>query len=381
MHNTPQALSWKTRLAIFLPLTAIGSLPLWVYFQSRHEHIIWMSMWMILIVVQFVLSIRTARLAIAMVSGVRKRDGKRIHIDLSAEEAKTYPNRVFKAVFHATWLEHVMLALPRLGVAMGFCDFFGLAYKYPYYADIDILWEFQSFMRPFKYLGYGQAEFDEFQLFSAFTVLVILCLFEYSLAISIGIFWGARVKPYISSYIVTISRVVLPIGSIMAFVLFGHILFLYESHGNYNPDEYGVIRRVDDLRKQDRQCQSIYYSESDIPGHIQIQETGQNLHDSGVCAHISLHLVFVRSLESTQVTFTSFVDNGVLLSTNLLQFSWTQHYASDWGWERNNIPFFIRNILSALLAFGIYGVMILSALKLTQRRLLRQSLIERDTLL
>jgi len=338
--NTPQPLSWKIRLAIFIPLMLMGSMPLFVYFQFEHESIL-LLMWLTLIVVQFVLSIRTARLAIHMMAGVRKRDGKRIHLDMTPNEAKAYPRKVLAAVFRVTWLDHVMLALPRLGVAVGFTQYFRFASyaKYGYVFNVD----------PFIYYSLPAYKTQNLSIEPILLMLVILILISLAESIStclIGIFITSRQSIFKRNISIFKIKLFVIVCSIIIFTL--SLSFVQNT----------MYKRTSaNLRSQITACNSPVDDD-----RLWVQELKQ----SGRCSQLELDLTNLRITETIQMTSTIFVDNGVLLGANIMR---PPLVAFEYNW----LPFVFRNILSALLAFGIYGVMIVAMLRVACRRLVRQA--------
>jgi hypothetical protein len=335
---TPYALSWKVRLAILLPLLAMASLPLFVYFQFEHEHIL-LWMWLILIVVQMVLSLRTARLAISMMASIRKHDGKHIQLTLTEAEAKTFPYDVFKAVIRATWIDHVMLALPRLSVALAFAEYFHTSYISSMTLS-DVIFN----ARPFLYVSHNPAHMmypDILQVIIALIILMTFCISEGAISTAFGILWGILVRGRNTIDFVIISRVIICCIALTSFMV------AMEQRAPNIVEKSALIRKYvtvcedfDQFQRRAEQCDSKEWK-----------------------------LISLRITESGQVTITSFFDQGILLTSNIMITSMF-YYIDGKFYLEEFFPFMIRNILSALLAFAIYGVIIWSSLRIARNRLI-----------
>ena len=334
---TPQPLSWKTRIGILAPLLAMASLPLFVYFKFEHEYIL-LHMWLILIVVQFILSIRTAKLAIGMISGIRKRDGKRVQLTLTEAEAKSFPRQVFMEVMRATWIDHVMLAFPRLGVGLAFMQYFHSSPLWQMFQS-DILFN----ARPFLFRSYNPPQHiypDVFQIIVAWVILMLYCISEVALTISFGVLWGTIARKFKSLNFVIVSRIL-----IIGVVLIGFIIAIEQRTPNYY--EPALLRR---------NLESCEYFD-------------QNQRRVEKCDNLEWKLIVLRTNESIQVGITSFFDQGVLIGSNIMR----PEYCSYGNSPLYDIPFIIRNILSAILAFSIYTLLIWLSLRIAQQRLIRHA--------
>ncbi len=340
--TSPQSLSWKVRLGILLPLLTMASMPLFVYFQFEHEHIL-LWMWLILIAVQMILSLRTARLAIGMMSGIRKRDGKHIQLTLSEAEAKTFPRDVFKAVLRATWIDHVMLALPKLGVALAFAEYFHTSWIREMLSS-NIIFNAHSFL----YVSHNPAHMmypDIIQIIIGLMILMICCISEGAISTAFGIVWGILVKGRNTIDFVIISRAILCCVALIGFAV---------SMEQRAPN---IVEEPALIRKYVKACQDFN----------QFQRRAEQ------CDSLERKLISLRITESGQVTITSFFDQGVLLASNIMRPIKAGYYDNKQNLIETYQPFVIRNILSALLAFSIYGIIIWSSLRIARHRLIALS--------
>ena len=380
--TSPQALSWKVRLGILLPLLAMASIPLFVYFQFEHEHIL-LWMWLILIAVQIVLSLRTARLAIGMMSSIRKRDGKHIQLTLTEAEAKTFPRDVLKAVMRATWIDHVMLALPRLGVALAFMQYF-------HASPLWVMRHSNSVFNipPFLYYSHDyHAGFpsppiiypDMIQVTITIIILLLFAIFEGLLVIGLATLCSNLIQKYKATILTITSRLLIVFTVIIIFIQLTHIISMWFPLLFKNPSLGTPTYQSVDT------CESVYRTLAKDGRPQLIQEIGQKRQESGQCKKAYQDLMFLRTVEGTQVTITSFLDQGMLLASNILrpiildeelmtdpEFQYIYYgyrYDREWNWQVSYVPFVIRNILSALLAFAIYGVIIWSSLRIARHRL------------
>ncbi|GEM_PF-3359459 len=387
MHH-PQPLSWKIRLAIFVPLIIIGSLPLFIYFQFEHESIL-LLMWLTLIVVQFVLSIRTARLAIGMMAGVRKRDGKRCHLDMTPDEAKHYPRKVLIDVFRATWVDHVMLVLPRLGVALGFtqnffcgCNLTGC--KNP------------VFIIPKRYFSYSSTNGNFYssvpfpypelqQAFILLCVLIVLAILINLFTIALGVFCGVRFSYHNSSFTLLTAWLSPIIFAIFCLGLLAVTLYTIEPEARHRHISVAIRQGIIACNALSKSV-----SEDEIGSAKQrilqnLQSSGRVLRESGECETYQARLFFLRSIAGVEFTMLTLIDNGVFLGSNILrpvvdesrhhEFGGHPYFGyyrdENWEWQSSYIPFVFRNILSAFLVFGVYGVMIMIMLRIASQRLVR----------
>lgn len=365
-HIAPHTLSWKVRIGILLPLLAMASMPLFVYFHFEHEHIL-LWMWLILIAVQMVLSLRTAGLAIGMMSGIRKHDGKHIQLTLTESEAKSFPRVVFMSVMRATWVDHVMLALPRLGIVLALMQYF-------HTSTIWSLWQSDivSNMRPFFYFSYNYYDGappapviypDGLQIFIALVILMVYAIFEGAFATVLAIIWAGFARKHTTLSFVFVSRI-------------GMILLAISMFGFLNHPDLRTPHPFGDyvIRWHLNNCESLKFTEATDSISLARQQSGQELQASGECDALKVRLMKTRMIESTQVTMTSWIDQGILLSSNFMRPSVLQYLEYSDGDiipHESYAPFVTRNILSALLAFVIYGVLIWSSLRIARNRLVR----------
>ena len=243
LHVThPRPLSWKFRLLMLLPLLVMASMPLFVYFQFEHEHIL-LWMWLILIGVQFVLSMRTARLASRMVTSVRKNDA----LTLSRDEARRFPLYVLKSVFRATWIDHALLVLPRLGVALAFMQFLHISSFWSLYASNTIITS--SLFTYFSYETYyiSPSEMmvfpDVIQIVCLFIIVATYALMTNLVSIAIGVGLASCMRGNLTPVVTLIMHVmILCLGFVFAFL--HHYPFIY--------DPPSVHRYIDECKSTER---------------------------------------------------------------------------------------------------------------------------------
>jgi len=269
-------------------------------------------------------------------AGIRKRDGKHIQLTLTEAEAKTFPRDVFKAVMRATWVDHVMLALPRLGVAVAFAEYFHTSNIWSMITS-DVFFN----ARPFLYIISIPAHMlypHIPQIITTLIILIIYCVSEGALSTAFGILSGILVRRRNTIYFVIISR------AIMCFIALITFAVAMEQRNNLEEERW-IRQGVEDCQEFD-----------------QFQRRTEQ------CDSKEWKLISLRLTESGQVTITSFFDQGVLLVSNIMRPSMF-YYRDGIYYLQEFFPFVIRNILSALLAFSIYGVIIWSSLRITSYRL------------
>ena len=222
LHVThPRPFSWKFRLLILLPLLVIASMPLFVYFQPEHDPILLM-MWLTMIVVQLAVSIRTARLAVGMMLSVRKNDS----LTLTPDEASAFPKVVLKAVLRATCVDHVILVLPRLGVAVAFAQYFSWMYGTYGLCNLD------------TFCYYVLSAFPRnpaiTQILLTLVILLLLSLAENVLATVIGLGLGF-IRNHNYDFLIFLSKILIMFGAVIVFVL-GLNLVRDITHGTTSAD-------------------------------------------------------------------------------------------------------------------------------------------------
>jgi len=366
-HIQPNPLAWRIRLGILLPLLAMGALPLIVYFQHAQRDLL-LAMLMVLATVQILLSLRTAGIAAGMMARLQRMSGNWDLLALSGVRARSLPLYVWLTTLRHTWIDHALLAIPRLGMALGLVQFFHIrgSLRLSIFSDY-----------PFTYLSHNHSLYmpnfcydclapdlliypDAMQVVITLIILVIYTVSEGALVAALGTFWGAlRARHQTLAVSTAISSRLLLFGIVMiSFNALGKTTLEYRSGrgifalGNARND----VELCQFANRPQRDSQTLFRSQA------------LDMRASGRCFEANLDLAFVRAVEAVQVTMTSFVDQGVLLSANLMRpigpvsvvgARYFGHYLDDeWNWQTSYWPFLLRNVVSALLAFGIYGVLI-----------------------
>lgn len=374
-HLTPSSRSWSIRLAMTLPLMLMGSLPLFFYFQWEHNDLLRLMLFT-LIMAQMILNFRTAALAATMMHRLRSMSGNWDLLALTGITARSLPRFVWWSVLRRTWIDHASLALPRLGVALGFVHLLFVARFHLFHRN-----SLGLPVRPFNYVSSNSGPFpeaypDATQMLIAFVVLIIYAICEVALMTAVGVMWGtilARRRAIVTSVTMFIRIMVI----FIAFTGSISLTFLMQRSGistlNY-PSVFDTFA-----------CESI----SRIPNEqfSANQYSGEQLRLSGRCDELMRALILRRAIESTQVTMFSFFDQGVLLSANIMRpivinnpdnYRWYyfgHHWDNEWNRYTSYWHFVARNLMSAGLAVGIYAVMIGVSLYLAQFRLRRRGLL------
>ncbi len=379
----PHPMSWFTRIGILFLLLLIASLPVVIYFQFEQQRLL-LALLLILIAVQIVLDAHTAAMAVSMMSKLRKVTGNWDLLAMTGIEARSLSSLVWLSTIRRTWVDHALLALPRLGVSLGFVQFLH-ASPMGALLQSDVI----SNARPFPYYSFNQhyglppaPEIypDATQVMVALVVLFVYAISEGALAAAGGVMWSMLRPQYEATAVgLTIFSRLLTVGlALVVFAPLAHVMHIYDQQAQPN-----TMPPIELIRWHVDNCASVGRAPTDDWFFQSKQQEGQQLQQVGRCDDMRRELMFLRAIEGIQVTMESFLDQGVLLGANVMRpiVSYDDpHYFgvyTDDKWTRRASywPFVARNIISALVALSIYAALIWLALRIACYGLARHGLV------
>ncbi len=362
-------LTWKFRLLMLLPLLVMASLPLLVYFEPEYEHSL-LLMLLTLIVGQSIISMHTAALAARAMHRLRKMSGNWELLALTNIEGQSLSRYVWLDTLRHTWIDHALLALPRLGMALAFAQHLHISDRsrppFVFNTNAFLYISHSDLMSTSHDLDGIFANPHTSQIIIAFCVLLVYAIAEGALMAALGILWGVFTNRYEVTFAgVAVSRISIALAGIIGVwptVIFAETLISsYYSTG---------------IRLQLHYCSIAERNSTDDINY----PWGKQLQETGVCYEASHELALIRATEGMQVTLLSFYEQGTLVGAGIMRIhvpllpevrttiSETQYYLV-------RLRPIMRHLLSAILAMLIYVVLIGSALRLARVRLVRQGFI------
>lgn len=353
-HGKTQTNNWKIHPIWLMPLLLIATIPTWLYIGQTREIVLVMMLLVNLGAAMFML-VYTASFVHEIMRRLRfladDGDGSNDLLMLSNIDAKTYVRGVWWTTVRRMWPNYLLLVVPRIGLAYGLAQYLHMVLVYiplhPFqqinviYPLFNPAFQYTSFVLPPLHL---QPNLDTVVI--AGIVLVMLSFFETGFAtalVTLGAMFTAWSKLR-TSLMAIVLRLGVMVGVAQAILVMRPL----------NATWYREIACCG--------CGSTACSEADPSSRRDTQ------------FHAAL-----RVLETGQVTLSILSDGGALLGANIMRpFGEGSIYGRDWGNVRvgktyefqmtrnNNLPFVLRNVLSAGLGVIMYVILTWGLLRLAR---------------
>lgn len=353
-HEKTHHNKWKIRPLWLMPLLLVSTIPTWLYIDRTREFVLAMLL-LVNLGAAMLMTVYTASFVHEIMRRLRflPDDGDGINdlLMLSKIDAKTYVQGVWWTTVRRLWPDYLLLAVPRIGLAYGLAQYLHMVLFYiptPPFTQINTI--YPLFNPAFQYISYSdfaaplQPNFDTVVIGGI--ALVILSFFEAGFAtalVTLAAMFTPRSKLR-TSLLAIVFRLVIVVAVAQAIRVMRPI----------NQAWYIEIACCG--------CGSAACSEADPASTRDVQ-----------------FRTALRALETGQVTLTILSDGGALLGANIMRpFGEASIYGRDWGYVRvgqtyqfqmtrnTNVPFVLRNILSAGLGVIMYLVLTWGLLRLTR---------------